>query len=94
MSHQESNWMEYSTPQKPTIPIRTGRQGIVKTLYHLGFAVPSEIVALAASSTAPLGSSGFSVDVYTLDQAMKKFEIKVSDRIMIKSELSRQGLLK
>jgi hypothetical protein len=94
MSYQESNWIESSTPQKPALPIRTGRQGILKTLDHLGFAIPSEIVALAASGTAPLGSLGFTLDVYTLDQAFKKFDVKVSDRIMIKADLSRQGLLK
>ena len=92
--HQEVSMIEFSEPLKPSIRLRFDRKGIVETLDRLGFAVPSEITALAASSTAPLGSAGYSIKLSQLDQALKKFELKTHDRIGWKNELSRQGLLK
>jgi hypothetical protein len=92
MAYQESNSVEYTETRRP-MRLAFGRQGIATNLDRLGFEVPEKIAAMAASSTAKLGTSGLSVDLYELDQAMNKFAIKPQERIRFKIELRNEGLL-
>jgi hypothetical protein len=94
MAYQESNSIEFSEPLKRPIRLGGNRAEICKSLDRLGFEVPATITAMAASSTAKLGSTGLSVDLNELDAAMKKFDLKTSDKIRFKIELEREGLLK
>jgi hypothetical protein len=72
-----------------------GRQSLLEGLDRLGFEISPQMMEAAISRTAKLGDlMKKSVDVYTLDQAMDKFDIKSTERIAFKIALEREGLLK
>ena len=86
---------EQQKPQTKPFPYAfNNKEALVRALDVLGFAVPKELEALAASSTKPLGSSGHSITVYELDQALKKVNLSVQKRLELKAGLSREGILK
>jgi hypothetical protein len=89
------NYFDEQKPSSKPFPYSfSNRQGLVKALDALGFAVPAQLEAMAASSTQPLGSAGHSITVYELDQALKKVNLSVQKRLELKAGLSREGILK
>jgi hypothetical protein len=85
---------EQKPPTKP-FPYSFGnRQALLKALDALGFQIPAQLQAMAASSTQPLGSAGHSITVFELDQALKKVNLSVEKRLQLKAGLSREGILK
>jgi len=68
------------------------REGLVKVLDALGFEIPHTLTALAAANK-PLGTTSFQVDVHALDRVLTKAEIRVEDRMRLKTALRREGLL-
>jgi hypothetical protein len=68
------------------------RYGLVKVLDALGFEIPTTLIALAAANK-PLGTTSFQVDVHALDRVLSKAEIRIEDRLRLKTALRREGLL-
>jgi hypothetical protein len=89
------NYIDERKPPTKPFPYAFGNKfALLKALDALGFTVPKELEALAASSTQALGSAGHSITVYELDQALKKVNLSVEKRLQLKAGLSREGILK
>ena len=68
-------------------------EGLLRTTECLGFAVPKQLTALAASGVPSLGNHGFKIDLYELDNQLKTVDWKTHQKIEYKIRLQRQGLL-
>jgi hypothetical protein len=90
--------MGYNHFDERKVPIRNiafsvgNPKGLLATLDSIDFELPQTIHSLAAAGE-PLGKGGHKISVVELDAQLKKCEMRVEQRLQLKSALIRQGLL-
>jgi hypothetical protein len=92
MSFVQQNTFAPQAPKQSFPYSFSNPASLANTLASIGFPLSAKIKALAAAGQ-PLGRSGEKIDIHSLDQVLKNYDIDTRRRLQLKCEMTRQGLL-